>query len=104
MRKLEYIIKGKGTINGYTLVQRKAIWCGFIYAKMLGTKIISYEVFESKIAAPQTRFGRDFEEREVYPGDTAFGIWAWDCSTFERAEEILKRIELRVALRTKEVA
>jgi hypothetical protein len=46
----------------------------------------AFEVFVSKISAPKIAFKKQYEAYEMFPGNGVFGIWAWSCSTLERAQ------------------
>ena len=47
-----------------------------------------YEVFRRKALKAETINGHAYPEREAYPSDKDFGVWAWCCSTLERANRI----------------
>ena len=54
---------------------------------------IAYEVFLSKISPPKIAFKKPYDAYEMFPGNGVFGIWAWTCSTIERAEERFTNLE-----------
>lgn len=51
-----------------------------------------YEVFKPKIRPAETFKGNDYQEREVFPGNTDFGYTAWAFPTFEMAIDKLKKL------------
>lgn len=91
MRLLENKIRKNG--YEYRLVERgeKA----FIYEQWDDEDnfTVAYEVFRLKIAKSKEVFGDIMPEREVFPGNEDFGVWAWSFSTKERAYEKYNRLE-----------
>ena len=84
MKKLEKVIhiKGLGMPMKATLLKRtkhKAIY-------VRDDKV--YEVFRIKVSPPTTMFGKDYPEREVYPGNEDFGSSAWCFNNKGLAEEL----------------
>lgn len=73
MKELEIEIKK----NGFKYKQVFKNEIGFVYAQHLGGKIIAYEAFYRK---ENTMFNC-----VSFPGNEAFGLWAWSCGTIERA-------------------
>jgi len=67
--------------NGFDYKQIKATAEGYIYQLTSGNTT-RYEVFKHKI---NTRFNV-----VSYPGNEAFGSWAWSCITLDYAEFKLK--------------
>ena len=43
----------------------------------MGGKIIAYEVFEKKVAKERQTDWANMPERELFPSNEAFGVWAW---------------------------
>lgn len=82
MKQLQHQFQGRGEVKGYTFTQIRVTDKGFIYSKELNGSL-SYEVFKRK---ENNRF-----DCVSYPTSNSFGVWAWDCKTLERAEEILNR-------------
>lgn len=82
MKQLQQQFQGRGEVKGYTFTQIRVTDKGFIYSKELNGSL-SYEVFKRK---ENKRF-----DCISYPTSNSFGVWAWDCKTLERAEEILNR-------------
>lgn len=93
---------GTGQHSGWTFTQVSRTDCGYIYCRT--SKDVSrsyYEVFRRKIAKASMRefpngYAKEYPDREIYPGDSAFGNWAWCCDTLERATEILMSFEREV--------
>lgn len=84
MKKLEKVIhiKGLGMPMKATLLKRtkrKAIY-------VRDDKI--YEVFRIQVSPPTNMFGREYPEREVYPGNEDFGKNAWCFNNKGLAEEL----------------
>lgn len=71
---------GRGEVKGYNFNKVKETEKGFIYQKEKDGNI-SYEVFKKK-------YNKRFDCIS-YPTSKAFGSWAWDCKTLNRAEYIL---------------
>lgn len=84
MKQLQQQFQGRGEVKGYTFTQIRVTDKGFIYSKELNGSL-SYEVFKRK---ENKRF-----DCISYPTSNSFGIWAWDCKTLERAEEILNNFK-----------
>ena len=84
MKQLQQQFKGCGEVKGYTFTQIRVTDKGFIYSKELNGSL-SYEVFKRK---ENKRF-----DCISYPTSNSFGVWAWDCKTLERAEEILNNFK-----------
>ena len=80
MKQLQQQFQGRGEVKGYTFTQIRVTDLGFIYSKELNGSL-SYEVFKRK---ENKRF-----DCISYPTSNSFGVWAWDCKSLERAEEIL---------------
>ena len=56
-----------------------------------------YEIFKKKIAKAVTLKGVEYPEREKYPSDNDFGVWAWCCSSMDRVNHI-KNLKLGVTV------
>lgn len=85
MKKLDKKIIGKGEVKGITFTQIKETPSGYIYLRSDGI----FEVFK-KITQKQKKLLVNnkevlFEGKEIYPKSKHFGIWAWSCSTYEKA-------------------
>ncbi len=70
--------------NGFTYKQVAKTDKGYIYCQIMNNKIIAYEVFEHK-------------ENKLYntvsfPGNEAFGLWAWTYRTLDEAKNKLQTI------------
>ncbi len=78
MKELDLVIKKKGFI--YTQVFKNEL--GYIYKQELNGSEIAFEVFYRK---ENTQFNC-----VSYPGDNAFGLWAWTVKNFDRALTYLK--------------
>jgi len=51
-----------------------------------------YEVFIVKIIPKTMAFGKEYPEREKFPGNEEFGTSAWSLSTRERAEKYYEEL------------
>lgn len=71
--------------NGYNYHQSTKNDNGYIYAQDLNGKTIAYEVFERRV--------NKMYDTVSFPGDNAFGSWAWSCRTYEDAFKKLQQIE-----------
>ena len=71
------------TINkrGFLYRQEFASDKGYIYSQTLNGVLLGYEVFLRK---ENTHFNC-----VSFPGDNAFGVWAWTTKTLERAKQKL---------------
>ncbi|WP_312133709.1 hypothetical protein [Empedobacter sp.] len=92
MRSLKRKFEGKGEMKDFTFTQIARNDFAVIYEKVYKNHIKkTYEVFEIKI---NSRFNL-----ESYPTSKAFGIWAWDIETLEKAvikfQEISKKVKER---------
>ena len=79
--------------RGFDYTQVEANQYGYIYSFWDG-HITRYEAFERK---ENTQF-----DCISFPGDEAFGTWAYACPTLETAQHKLKQIEKRVKNRINE--
>ncbi|WP_291077934.1 MULTISPECIES: hypothetical protein [unclassified Empedobacter] len=91
-RRLKRQFEGKGEVKGFRFTQIARNDFAVIYEKVYKNYIqTTYEVFEIKV---NTRFNS-----ESYPTSKAFGIWAWDIDTLEKAvfkfHEITKKVKER---------
>ncbi len=74
---LEFL--GRGEVKGYNFKQIRSSQFAYIYEVLATNGCKWYEVFTKRV---NTRYGVI-----SYPGSKQFGINAWTCKTFERAEE-----------------
>lgn len=106
MQKIETEI-GK---NGFKYRMVHESECFYIFEQLipeLENQVIGYEVFEKKIAKERETEWAVMPERELFPSNEAFGVWAWSMGVrdsdehraFARAMERGKEIETRVKLR-----
>ena len=75
----------------YTQVQRGLRSC--IYRQELLPNLAYYEVFLIKIKSEEVILGKWIPEREVFPGNEAFGYWAWSYRTLESAKDKFNKLE-----------
>lgn len=93
---------GKGQHGGWSFELMRRTKYGYVYARTspdVGSAY--YEVFRRKVAEAGRRVMPggvvlEWPRMVVYPGDSAFGEWAWCCGTLERAMEILASFEREV--------
>jgi len=78
MKELDKEIKKRG----FCYIQRFADTSGYVYEQSLNGVTVGFEAFLRK---ENTQFNC-----VSFPGDNAFGVWAWSTKTFERALERLK--------------
>lgn len=83
MKELKEYYVGVGQVKGYIFNQLKLTDKAFLYEVSNNNKV-HYEVFKRRV--------NSLYDCISYPTDKAFGLWAWTCSSLERAEE--KFIEL----------
>lgn len=77
MKKLPKVHKA----NGYTYTQVMRTESKALYE----SDGDFYEVFRIKIRPAEEAFGREYPEREIYPGNEDFGKFAWCYSQYENA-------------------
>ena len=70
--------------NGFDYEQVVKSDKGYIYSQRLGSKIVAYEVFK--------RVENKYYNCISFPGNEAFGDWAWTYPTLELAEKKLNNI------------
>lgn len=97
--KLEFEGRGYDHV-GWHFKQIAATEFGYVYEKTDDSVDCAYyEVFKRVVSKEiDVSYGGNavhYPEQVKYPGNTAFGEWAWCCSTLARALEILKSFELR---------
>jgi len=77
MKELDKEIKRRGFIY----IQELATTSGYVYRQVLNGVTVGFEVFLRK------------ENKQYncvsFPGDNAFGVWAWSCRTLELAKSHL---------------
>jgi len=78
MKELNLLIKKKGFIYTQAFKNEK----GYIYKQQLNGIELGFEVF---YRTENTKFNCI-----SFPGDNAFGVWAWSVKTFDRALTFLK--------------
>ena len=83
MKELKEYFSGRGQVKGYVFSQISNTKRGYLY-EVRGKDTIHYEVFK--------RRENEMYDCISYPGDKAFGLWAWTTPDLERAKEILKDI------------
>lgn len=89
MKKLEKEFTGVGEVKGFGFKQITSNGYAFIYeVKQPMVDESYYEVFERRV---NTQYNC-----ESYPSRKAFGIWAFCCISYERAQEIYKKLSKRV--------
>jgi hypothetical protein len=54
---------------------------------------VAYEVFRLKVSKAKEVFGDIMPEREVFPGNGDFGVWAWTYRNLEKAYEKYNQLE-----------
>lgn len=93
---------GKGQHGGWKFRRVAATEHGYVYERS-SPDVCSkyYEVFRRVVRKARTvtfpsGSVKDYPKMVVYPGDSAFGEWAWCCGTLERAMEILASFEREV--------
>ena len=81
--------------NGYDYILLERGEKAFIYEQWDDEDkfIVAYEVFRLKISKAKEVFGDIMPEREVFPGNEDFGVWAWSYSNLEKAYEKYYRLE-----------
>lgn len=77
MKDLDKVIKKRGFV--YT--QLFADTSGYVYRQDLNGVTVGFEAFLRK---ENTQF-----DCVSFPGDNAFGVWAWSCKTFDLAKSHL---------------
>ena len=81
MKELEKSFIGKGEVRGFKFEMVHNTPLGYIYA-IKGDNVTYYEVFKRK---ENTRFNC-----VSYPTSAAFGIWAWNVATLDKAKQKLE--------------
>jgi len=86
---------GKQTFNQ---VKRNGDVCLYSRTTKAGT-VIGYEVFVTRVIKAGTSMkggGVETEDREAYPGKSAFGHWAWSCGGVKGLKAAIQRFDLLV--------
>lgn len=86
---------GKQTFNQ---VKRNGDVCLYSRTTKAGT-VIGYEVFVTRVIKAGTSMkggGVETEDREAYPGKSAFGHWAWSCGGSNGLKAAIQRFDLLV--------
>jgi hypothetical protein len=66
-----------------------------IYEQRWNGILIAFEVFKIRSHDAFTLAGREIPAAESWPGDNAFGVWAWSVKTFKRALERFNHLEMK---------
>ncbi len=92
-------LPAKRTFHGYSLNRVYASQWAYIYCKSFDGATVSFETFERRTVAPNaSKPGALVQVAEAYerwPPDEAFGIWAFDCKTLEKAMSRAELIEAK---------
>jgi len=80
MKELEIELTKNGFDYRQILKNDKA----YIYSQSLNGKIIAYEVFEHKV--------NEYYNCVSFPGNGAFGVWAWTYHNLENAKSKFNQI------------
>jgi len=67
----------------YTQVLKGKRYC--LYEQRGVANMRCFELFEIKVLAPMHLNGKKYEEREVFPKDSDFGITAWAICDLDKA-------------------
>ena len=67
----------------YTQVLKGKRYC--LYEQRGVANMRCFELFEIKVLAPMHLNGKKYEEREVFPKDSDFGITAWTICDLDKA-------------------
>ena len=89
MRILENEIKK----NGYDYICLLRGLKAFVYFQSLNGEPVAYEVFKKRINKAYEISGVHIEEGEAFPGNEAFGKWAWTYNTEAEAKKKFGEIE-----------
>jgi hypothetical protein len=79
--------------NGFTYAQllRGARSC--IYRQTYCQNLAYFEVFEIRVQAKKELFGTVIPEKEIFPPDEAFGVWAWTYRGLDQAKRRYEELE-----------
>ena len=92
MKPLPTIMRKNGFI--YTQVCRGQKSC--VYAQGVSEDEVYYEVFLIKIRPARPFKGQIIEEHERFPHNEAFGAWAWNFPSREKALEKFEKLEFGI--------
>lgn len=68
----------------YSMVNRSDI--AAIFQQSDAGKVIAFEVIKVRISKACHTFGKDYPEREIYPGDNEWGLYGWTYKTLADAQ------------------
>lgn len=90
MKKLDEQVRSPNGLGGFVLTRLNDFPDYYIYEQFQTRldKVVGYHVFEKKINA--------MFNCESYPGGEAFGVWAWQATTYEQALKIYERKSARI--------
>lgn len=91
MKKLPEVFKK----SGFTFQQIERSDLVAIYKKTLNGRAVAFEVIKILVAPRVERWGKLFEEREVYPGTNSFGLLAWSVIVLDDEVKSLKKVQER---------
>jgi len=89
MKELDDVIKLRGVGKNVTSTLKKKYGVCYVYLRSDGY----YEVFKANVAQPETVFGVEYGEREVYPSNEDFGFSAFCTANEENAYTIFERLK-----------
>lgn len=86
---LERVFTGIGEVSGFLFEQCESSDKAYVYSVAINGKVTHWEVFK-KVSHPvcidfAERIYSETERKEAYPKSNAFGLTAWNCSTYESA-------------------
>ena len=85
MKELKEYFSGRGQVKGYVFNQLQKNEHGYLY-EVKGDGKPHYEVFKRK---ENTMY-----DCISYPTNKAFGIWAWTCSTLQKASQRFNELSI----------
>ena len=79
-------------IGGFDLhqIERRGEWA--VFEQSRGGRVTSYELVQVQVQPANTMFGRDYPEREIYPGSESWGKLAWTITDRQDALGRLSRV------------
>jgi hypothetical protein len=100
--ELEIQFQGTGQMSNFYFKQIKKNDFGYIY-ELKSEDSIHYEVFEKREQKEMDTEIKGkkihYENKIMYPGNNAFGDWAYSCKDFEKANKYLSEFERIINIR-----
>lgn len=96
IKELETEFEGTGSAKGFKFIILESSEYGFLYEVFIEGELSHYEVFEKKLTPIcidfEKRIYSETDSKVKYPNDNDFGVWAWCCTSLDKARDKFNEI------------